>query len=123
MWLNNGSLKFRVIDGHSETWNNFGNEDMLLSVPTSLTRLNSYLPAVSLTESQVNYAENRVISLTLSLIATSRRVALRPTRGLPRDHPRKRQTSRKAGTQSHRAFRVRHACIAMRMAAWPPNGC
>jgi hypothetical protein len=66
MWLHEGSLKFRVIDGHSETWSNFGNEDMLLSVPTSLTRLNSYLPAVSLTESQVNYAENRVISLTLT---------------------------------------------------------
>ena len=48
-----------------------------------------------------------------SLIAKSRRVALRAQReGLPRDHPRKRQTSRKAGTQSHRAFRVRHACIA-----------
>ncbi len=66
IWLHEGSLKFRIIDGHSETWNNFGNEDMLLSVPTSLTRLNDYRPAVSLTESQVNYAENRVTSLTLT---------------------------------------------------------
>jgi hypothetical protein len=66
IWLHEGTLKFRIIDGHSETWNNFGNEDMLLSVPTSLTRLNDYRPAVSLTESQVNYAENRVTSLTLT---------------------------------------------------------
>jgi hypothetical protein len=66
MWLNDGSLKFRIVDGHSETWNQFGNEDMLLSVPTAITRLNDYRPAVSLTESQVSYAENRVISLTLT---------------------------------------------------------
>jgi hypothetical protein len=66
MWLQDGSLKFKVINGQSETWNQFGNEDMELSVASSLTRLNTYLPAVSLTESQVNYAENRVMSLTLT---------------------------------------------------------
>jgi hypothetical protein len=66
MWLHDGSLNFKIINGQSETWSQFGNEDMLLSVPSSLTRLNAYRPAVSLTESQVNYAENRVISLTLT---------------------------------------------------------
>ena len=64
--LDNGLLKFRIADGQSVTWNRFGNDDLLLSVPTSLTRLNTYKPAVSLTESQVNYAENRVVSLTLT---------------------------------------------------------
>jgi hypothetical protein len=66
IWLQDGSLKFKIINGQSETWSQFGNEDMLLSVPSSLTRLNGYRPAVSLTESQVNYAENRVISLMLT---------------------------------------------------------
>jgi hypothetical protein len=66
MWLEDGALKFRIVNGESETWNHFGNEDMLLSVPTTLTRLNAYRPAVSLTETQVNYAENRVVSLTLT---------------------------------------------------------
>ena len=66
MWLDSGALKFKVINGQSETWGQFGNEDMELSVASSLTRLNGYLPAISLTESQVNYAENRVFSLTLT---------------------------------------------------------
>jgi hypothetical protein len=66
MWLHNGALKFKVVNGQSETWGQFGNEDMELSVASSLSRLNDYRPAVSLTESQVNYAENRVISLTLT---------------------------------------------------------
>jgi hypothetical protein len=66
MWLDNGALKFKVVNGQSETWGQFGNEDMELSVASSLTRLNGYLPAVSLTESQVNYAENRVHALTLT---------------------------------------------------------
>jgi hypothetical protein len=66
MWLDNGALKFKVVNGQSKTWGQFGNEDMELSVASSLTRLNGYLPAVSLTESQVNYAENRVHALTLT---------------------------------------------------------
>jgi hypothetical protein len=66
MWLDNGALKFKVVNGQSETWGQFGNEDMELSVASSLSRLNGYLPAVSLTESQVNYAENRVHALTLT---------------------------------------------------------
>ena len=66
MRLDGGTLRFRIVNGTSTTWNNFGNDDMVLVVPTSLTRLNSYKPAVSLTESQVNYAENRVVSLTLT---------------------------------------------------------
>jgi hypothetical protein len=66
MRLDGGMLKFRILNGQSTTWNQFGNEDMALNVPSSLTRLNTYKPAVSLSESQVNYAENRVVSLTLT---------------------------------------------------------
>src|SRR5205823_3417492 len=64
--LSDGALKFQVLNGESETWNKFGGEDLLLSVPSTLTALNSYRPSVSLSESQVGYAENRVTSLTLT---------------------------------------------------------
>jgi hypothetical protein len=63
--LEDGTLKFQVHDGHSESWGDFGGEDLTLSTSTSLESLNGYRPGVSLTESQVNYAENRVVSLTL----------------------------------------------------------
>jgi len=64
--LNEGTLSFQVLDGEGETWETFGGDDLSLSTETSLTSLNSYRPAVSLTESQVGYAENRVNSLTLT---------------------------------------------------------
>jgi hypothetical protein len=63
--LNDGQLTFGIHNGVSETWGSFGGSDMTLSTPSSLTGLNAYLPAVSLTESQVGYAENRVESLVL----------------------------------------------------------
>jgi hypothetical protein len=64
--LNDGTLTFQVRDGESETWSSFGGDDLTLHTPTSLNSLNGYKPAVSLSESQVNYAENRVVSLTLT---------------------------------------------------------
>lgn len=65
MTLQDGQLTFQVSDGRSNTWGDFGGDDLTLSVSTSLSKLNSYRPGTSLTESQVNYAENRVESLTL----------------------------------------------------------
>lgn len=64
--LTDGQLTFRVLDGESETWGTFGGDDLSLSLFTSLTALNGYRPSVSLSESQVGYAENRVVSLTLT---------------------------------------------------------
>jgi hypothetical protein len=64
--LSEGTLTFQVVDGQSETWPTFGGDELLVSVPSSLTALNSYRPSVSLGESQVGYAENRVTSLTLT---------------------------------------------------------
>ena len=64
--LANGTLKFEVINGASESWPAFGGEGLSLSATTSLTSLNGYRPAVSLSESQVGYAENRVDSLVLT---------------------------------------------------------
>lgn len=66
MSVNEGSLKFTVVDGSSDTWGLFGGDYLKLSVPSPLTNLNGYRPGVSLTESQVNFAENRVVSLTLT---------------------------------------------------------
>jgi hypothetical protein len=63
--LEDGELTFEVADGSSETWGSFGGNDLKLSTPTTLTGLNAYRPAVSLTESEVGFAENRVTSLTL----------------------------------------------------------
>ena len=64
--LQDGTLTFQVVNGESETWNTFGGDDLSVSVASSLGNLNSYRPSVSLGESQVGYAENRVTSLTLT---------------------------------------------------------
>jgi hypothetical protein len=64
--LGDDTLTFRVVDGVSETWGTFGGDDLSVGATTSLTSLNGYRPGVSLTESQVSYAENRVASLTLT---------------------------------------------------------
>lgn len=63
-----GLLKFTVLDGSSETWGSFGGENLHLSVSATSGDLGDYRPGVSLTESQVNFAENRVVSLTLTKI-------------------------------------------------------
>lgn len=64
--LGGGALKFEVIDGDSESFGTFGNVGVLQSVVnTDQTRLNSYLPAISITESGIGFAGNRVSSLTL----------------------------------------------------------
>ncbi len=64
--LTEGNLKFQVVEGDSDTWNSFGGEGFSLNVPTELTRLNSYLPSISLFQSGIGYAGNRVSSLTLT---------------------------------------------------------
>jgi hypothetical protein len=64
--LDGTMLNFQILNGESETWGGFGGDDLSLNVETSLDNLNSYRPGVSLTESQVSYAENRVQSLTLT---------------------------------------------------------
>jgi hypothetical protein len=64
--LADGHLKFEIIDGNSESWGQFGhNGHLILTVPTSLTRLNAYRPAVSIEQSGISYAGNRVSSLVL----------------------------------------------------------
>lgn len=61
-----GTLSFQVVDGSSSAWGGFGGESLSLSTPTSLANLNGYRPAISIGESQVGYAGNRVQHLTLT---------------------------------------------------------
>jgi hypothetical protein len=64
--VENGTLSFEVVDGSSNSWGNFGGDGSLaFSTPTSLEDLNGYRPAISLGESQVGYAGNRVQRLLL----------------------------------------------------------
>ncbi len=64
--IDGGVLKFQVLDGTSQTWGAFGNTGTLkLTAATAPTDLNDYQPGISLTESEVGYAGNRVLSLTL----------------------------------------------------------
>ena len=61
----NGKLKFEVF-GNSPSWGNFGDDgELTLSQSSSIPRLNNYAPAVSINDSGIGYAGNRVSSLTL----------------------------------------------------------
>jgi hypothetical protein len=64
--LANGLLTFEITGGTSAAWGAFGGQGYLkASVPTTLENLNGYNPAVSVNNSGVGYAANRVQSLVL----------------------------------------------------------
>jgi len=64
--VEDGALLFEVVDGSSDSWGSFGGSGSLaFTSPTTLENLNGYRPAISLTESQVGYAGNRVQQLLL----------------------------------------------------------
>src|SRR5690606_31867704 len=66
MTLHDGVLAVQVKDGMSQTWGTFGHGASLkLSTSTNLNSLNNYRPAVSIGESGITYAGNRVSSLVL----------------------------------------------------------
>jgi hypothetical protein len=64
--IDEGQLILEVVNGKSQTWGDFGG--LSFTSVTELTNLNTYDPAVSLTNSGVGYASNRVTSLTLTAI-------------------------------------------------------
>jgi hypothetical protein len=67
--LHGGALTFEVQSGESTSWGSFGDTGNLkFTIASSLTSLNGYRPAISLTESGVSFAGNRVRSLTLTKI-------------------------------------------------------
>ena len=61
-----GQLTFEVLNGTSTTWGTFGGQGYLkASVATTLENLNAYDPEVSVKNSGVSFAANRVQSLVL----------------------------------------------------------
>lgn len=69
MWLNDGKLTFRVLNGNSTSWGTFGdNENIKLSISSSLSNLNLYSPDVSKANSGVGFGAQRVQSLVLKRV-------------------------------------------------------
>ncbi len=68
MEVSGGVLRFTVVGGASATWGSFGGDELKIEVPTDLANLNQYDPSVSVNNSAVGYAANRVKSLTLKRV-------------------------------------------------------
>lgn len=69
MSVHNGVLTFSIDDGSSDTWGHFGGQGNLVAqFETELTNLNGYNPQVSVANSGVGYASNRVRSLILKSV-------------------------------------------------------
>lgn len=68
--IDSGIVSFQIKDGNSSSWPDFGDDDDNLnhSIYTDVSNLNAYTPAISLLESDIGYAGNRVVSLTLQRI-------------------------------------------------------
>jgi len=67
--LHGSVLTFEILAGESESWGSFGDTGQLkFTIASSLTSLNGYRPAISLGESGVSYAGNRVRTLVLTKI-------------------------------------------------------
>jgi hypothetical protein len=67
--LKDGQLTFAIADGQSTTWGSFGDGGSLsMVVPTNLDDLNSYSPEVSVRQSGVGFAGNRVSRLVLTKV-------------------------------------------------------
>ena len=69
MRVHDNRLIFEVIRGASTTWGAFGGQGYLrASIPSSLDSLSGYNPAVSVANSGVSYAGNRVDSIVLRAV-------------------------------------------------------
>ncbi len=69
MELSDGVLHMEIVEGSSTTWGSFGGQGYLKTdVPTELDNLNSYHPTVSVENSGIPYAANRVESLVLKRV-------------------------------------------------------
>ena len=68
----NGKIVFRIVDGKSATWGDFGDQ-LWINVQTSLTSLNSYKPSNSLKSSGTFFGANRVLGHKLNKIRVTRR--------------------------------------------------
>lgn len=68
MALSQNKLFIGVNEGHSDTWGDFGFNDLLCVAETSLSTLRQYSPDDSVANSGVGYASNRVESLKIKSV-------------------------------------------------------
>ncbi|MBI3865171.1 MAG: hypothetical protein HY290_25125 [Planctomycetia bacterium] len=73
MTLNAGVITYRVCNGQSDTWGNFGHGNsqqghLTLDMPSTLSNLNGYTTQVSLDNSGVSFASNLVGSLRITAV-------------------------------------------------------
>jgi hypothetical protein len=69
MTLQNGVFTAAIVNGNSQTWGTFGGGGALqASVAATFANLNGYSPNISVANSGVSFAPNRVQSLTLSCV-------------------------------------------------------
>ncbi len=68
MTLTGGDIVFEVKNGSSDTWGNFGIGYFKTSVPTSQTAFTLYSPDVSVANSKVGFAKNRVQKFVLKQV-------------------------------------------------------
>jgi hypothetical protein len=69
MTLTNGTFTVAIVNGNSQTWGTFGGDGRLqASLAASFANLNGYSPNVSVSNSGVSFAPNRVQSLTLKCV-------------------------------------------------------
>jgi hypothetical protein len=61
-------LGFQIAEGHSTTWGSFGGEQLQNTIVAPVANLNAYDPQVSVANSGVGFASNRVNSLTLKKV-------------------------------------------------------
>jgi len=65
--LLDGNLVFEITSGQSQSWSAFGGAGHLkFTLASPMTNLNGYRPAISIEQSGVSFAGNRVRSLTLT---------------------------------------------------------
>jgi hypothetical protein len=69
MSLEGGVLTFQILNGRSQTWGVFGgSDDLKASVNSTVSNLINYSPNVSVKNSGISYASNRVQSLTITKV-------------------------------------------------------
>ncbi len=69
MSVDSGNLTFSAVNGHSDTWGSFGGAgELSITVGTTLNDLSGYSTDVSVKNSGIGFASNRVKSLTLKKV-------------------------------------------------------
>jgi hypothetical protein len=68
MAIENGHLKFRVLNGTSTSWGTFGGDSFVVSRPARRPNLSAYSTSVSTAKSRVAFASHRVEKFSLKRV-------------------------------------------------------